>query len=49
MTDQTKLILALMQVDNLTELLKGNEYQLFLYDHLISMQIELERQLSHYE
>ena len=48
MNDQTKLILALMQVDNLTELLKDNEYQLFLYDHLISMQVELQRQLSHY-
>ena len=49
MNDKTKLILALIQIDNLTNLLKGNEYQKFLYGHLISMQVELKRQLSHYE
>lgn len=48
MNDQTKLILALLQIDNLTDLLKGNEYQQFLYSHLIQMQTELKRQLSHY-
>jgi hypothetical protein len=48
MTDQTKLIFALMQIDNLTKLLKGNEYQKFLYGHLISIQVELQRQLSNY-
>jgi hypothetical protein len=49
MNDKTKIILALMQIDNLTKLLEGNEYQQFLYGHLISTQIELQRQLSHYE
>lgn len=49
MTDQTKLIFALMQIDNLTKLLEGNEYQKFLYGHLISIQVELQRQLSNYE
>lgn len=48
MSDKTKLILALMQIDNLTNLLKDNEYQKFLYSHLISIQVELKRQLSHY-
>ena len=43
---QTKLIFALMQIDNLTQLLKDNEYQTFLYSHLISVKIELERQLT---
>jgi hypothetical protein len=46
MNDQTKLILALMQVDNLTSLIEGNEYQKFLYSHLISVQVELQRQLT---
>ena len=46
MSEQTKLILALMQIDNLTSLIKGNEYQSFLYSHLISVQIELQRQLT---
>lgn len=42
------LILALTQIDNLTKLLEGNEYQRFLYGNLISIQIELNRQLSNY-
>ena len=48
MNEQTKLILALQQIDNLTKLLEGNEYHDFLYSKLISAQIELQRQLSHY-
>lgn len=49
MNDKTKIILALMQIDNMTSLLKDNEYQKFFYNHLISIQVELKRQLSHYE
>lgn len=48
MNDKTKLLLALQQIDNLTKLLEGNVYEGFLYNHLISMQLELKRQLSHY-
>jgi hypothetical protein len=46
MNQKTKLILALQQIDNLTSLLDGNEYQSFLYSHLISMKCELQRQLT---
>lgn len=46
MNEQTKLILALMQVENLTNLIEGNEYQKFLYSHLVSVQVELQRQLT---
>jgi hypothetical protein len=46
MNDQTKLILALMQIDNLTSLIEGYEYQKFFYSHLISVQVELQRQLT---
>lgn len=46
MNDQTKLILALMQIENLTSLLQGNEYEKFLYSHLISTKVELQRQLT---
>ena len=49
MDDKTKLILAQMQINNLGELLKGNEYEKFLYSKLISINVELKRQLSHYE
>jgi len=46
MNDNVKLILALQQVDNLTSLLSGNQYQQYLYHHLITVQVELKRQLS---
>jgi len=46
MNNQIKLILARQQVNNLISLLEGNDWQKFLYSHLISVQIELERQLS---
>jgi len=46
MTNKAKLILALQQVDNLTKLLKENPYERFLYGHLISVQVELNRQLT---
>lgn len=46
MNEYTKFILALQQIDNLTSLLEGNDYQMFLYSHLIPIQIELRRQLT---
>ena len=46
MSEETKLILSLLQVDNLTSLLEGNEYQQHLYSHLIQIQVELKRQLT---
>lgn len=46
MNEQTKLILALIQIDNLTSLIAENEYQKFLYSHLIQVQVELKRQLT---
>ena len=46
MNEETKLILALMQIDNLTSLTEDNEYQKFIYSHLISIQVELQRQLT---
>jgi len=46
MKEQNKLVLALIQIDNLTLLLQDNEYQTFLYSHLISLKVELQRQLT---
>ena len=46
MTEKQKLIMALMQIDSLTELLQDNEYQQFLYGHLINIQVEIRRQMS---
>lgn len=42
------LVLALTQIESLVKLLEGNEYQTFLYGHLISIQVELLRQLELY-
>lgn len=49
MDEKTKLILAQMQINNLVELLKGNPYERYLYSHLIIVDVELKRQLSHHE
>ena len=49
MNDKTKLILALQQVDNLVKLIEGNEWERYLYSHLITLDVELKRQLSHHE
>jgi hypothetical protein len=46
MNEETKLILALHQIENLTSLLSQNEYQQYIYHHLIQMQVELQRQLT---
>ena len=46
MNEKTKLILALMQIDNVSSLLKDNEWETYLTRQLISVRVELERQLS---
>ncbi len=46
MDEQTKLILALYQVDGITQLTKDNEYRHYLYCKLSSIKCELERQLT---
>ena len=46
MNDKTKLILALMQVDNISNLMKDNEWEQFMVSHLIPLKVEMERQLT---
>lgn len=46
MDQETKFLFVLMQIDNLTQLLKDNEYQTFLYSHLIPIKVEVQRQLT---
>lgn len=48
MTDKTNLLLALNQIDNLEELLKGNEYEKYFYSRLAQIRAELKRQLGNY-
>jgi hypothetical protein len=44
--ETTKIILALQQIENLIQLIEGNDYQKFLYGHLVPVQVELQRQLT---
>lgn len=46
MDEKFRLLLAIQQIDNIAELTKENEYQKFLYGHLISIKVELQRQLT---
>ena len=46
MDEQTKLILALHQVEGIVELTKDNPYRQFIFMHLNSVKCELERQLT---
>lgn len=46
MNDQTKLIFALMQVENIRELLKDGPYYAFFTSHLLPVRFEIERQLT---
>jgi len=46
MREETKLHFALMQIDNISNLIEGNEYERFLISHLVPLKVEFERQLS---
>lgn len=46
MNHETKLLISLMQINNLTEIIKDNEYEHFFVSHLLPIKFELERQLS---
>ena len=46
MTEEVKLHLALMQTNNILNLIKGNQYEQFMRNKLITLQIEMNRQLS---
>jgi hypothetical protein len=45
MNKQTKLILALQQVNNIYELLQDGQYAGFFASHLLPIKFEIERQL----
>jgi hypothetical protein len=45
-TTETKLILALSQVEGITKLIQDNEYESYFISHLIPIHSELNRQLT---
>lgn len=46
MNHEAKLHLAIMQTNNILSLLQGNQYESFMRNKLIGVQVELNRQLS---
>jgi hypothetical protein len=46
MDDKIKFVLALMQIENISELMKENEYEQFMVSHLMTLKVEIQRQLS---
>jgi hypothetical protein len=46
MTNEMKILLALNQLDNIMELVKGNQWEIFFSRNLIPVRIELCRQLT---
>ena len=46
MTEEVKLHLALMQTNNILSLIQGNQYEQFMKNKIIMLQVELNRQLS---
>ena len=46
MNQETKIILALQQVEGISKLMKGNEYEQYLITHLTFILYELNRQLT---
>ena len=49
MSEEMKLHLALVQIDNLSHLFEGNEFEQFLHNKLVSVEVEVKRQLSKYQ
>lgn len=46
MTERNKLNECLDYVQKITELVAGNEYEIFFAQHLIPIKIEVERQIN---
>ena len=46
MDEQTKLILAKYQVENIIELIKDNPYRQYMFMHMNPVYYELQRQLT---
>jgi len=46
MTEEVKLHLALIQTNNILSLIQGNRYEQFMKNKLITLQVEINRQLS---
>ena len=46
LTEEARLMAALLQLDNIVQLTDGNEWQDYIYNKLIVLKCELERQYT---
>ena len=46
MNEKERLLLALQQINNITNLIQDNQYKDFMYCKLVSVEVELQRQLT---
>lgn len=46
MSESEKIESSIQKINELVDLLEGNEHQDYLYSHLITLQVELKRQLT---
>ena len=46
MNQTSKLLFALQQVEGISKLMIGNEYESYMRSHLIPIHVELNRQLT---
>lgn len=46
LTEEIKLMSALLQLDNIVKLTEGNKWQDYIYNKLITLKCELERQYT---
>ena len=49
MNDQTKLVFALEHIAHLHDLIEDNKWEDYLKSNLLTIEYELERQLSHHQ
>ena len=46
MNEKARLLMALQQLNNITDLIQDNKYRDFMYSRLMSVEVELQRQLT---
>ena len=46
LTEEERVMSALLQLDNIVQLTEGNEWQDYIYNKLITLKCELERQYT---
>lgn len=46
MNEKERLLIALQQINNITQLVEDNKYRDYIYHNLLTIEVELQRQLT---